>query len=45
MPASDSALRKPGLLYGIDDVPPLALTALMSLQHALAMSSTLILPA
>src|SRR5262245_32310828 len=45
MSASDPAPRKPaGLLYGVDDVPPPTLTALMTLQHALAMSSTLILP-
>jgi NCS2 family nucleobase:cation symporter-2 len=37
--------RPPGLLYGLEDVPPLGLTILMGLQHALAMSSTLVLPA
>jgi NCS2 family nucleobase:cation symporter-2 len=37
--------RPPGLLYGLEDIPPLGLTLLMGLQHALAMSSTLVLPA
>lgn len=27
--------RPPGLLYGLEDVPPLGLTLLMGLQHAL----------
>jgi xanthine/uracil permease len=37
--------RPPGLLYGLEDIPPRGLTVLMGLQHALAMSSTLVLPA
>jgi NCS2 family nucleobase:cation symporter-2 len=37
-------LKPKHIIYGIDDKPPLAVSALLGLQHVFTMSSTLVLP-
>ena len=38
------AQKPPGLIYGVDDLPPWSALVLLSVQHVFLMSSTLVLP-